>query len=194
VIEWEIDMLLTDGLLDKGSLVKLAGACALALGSLGCGGIGPGDYVVYRIALQEPVRSDGCYANGQIPVNEQEDTSNQFVAGTWILYVGADDKAYLDLGSTTLQGDESGGTYTFAGQRTDVQYYDDGNGNIERTETRTVATDVTLNVDGKVVDGAMSSTENFQCSGNNCPEPVNCTTVTNFVGGEVKDVKLEHEV
>jgi hypothetical protein len=186
--------LFTKGLFTKGLFTKgmLLGALALAISA--CGGIGPGDYVVYRIAFQEPNRSEGCYANGQIPVNEQQDTSNQFIADTWILYVGANDKAYLDLGSTTLQGDESGGTYTFAGQSTDVEQYDDGNGGVERTETRTLATDVTFNVDGKVADGVMNQTENFQCSGNNCPEPINCTTVTNFVGGQVKDVKLEHQL
>jgi hypothetical protein len=166
----------------------------LLLGAAGCGGFGPGDYNVYRIAFQAPTLSAGCYAAGQVPVNEEQDTSNEFIADTWILYMGPDDKAYLDVGSTTVQGNKSGDDFSFSGQRTDVEIFDDGMGGVERTETRYTSTDVTLKLTGKVVEGVMIQTEDFSCTGNNCPENLNCTTTTNFVGGQVDDVELEHEV
>lgn len=175
-------------------LIFLGGSLLGVFGIAACGGFGPGDYNVYRIGFQTPTRSAGCYAMGQIPVNDQQDTSSEYIADTWILYMGPDDRAYLDVGTTTVQGTKKGDDFTFSGQRTDVEIIEDQNGDPERTETTSTSTDVTLKLSGKVLEGAMTQTAIFSCSGSNCPESQECTTVTNFVGGEVDDVELEHEV
>lgn len=168
----------------------------LALPALaGCGGIGPGDYLVYRIAFQDTARSADCFSSGQIPVDVQDDSSSLFVSGTFILFVGADDNFYLDIGGATLRGTDSGDQqFVFTGQSVDVNVTGDES-DPTRTTT-TVDTNVTFNVDGAVVDGVFQRSSSFTCTGPACPDPPSssCTETTPFFGGEVEDVRLEHEV
>jgi hypothetical protein len=168
-------------------------AVTVVLGAAACEGIGPGDYLVYRIAFQDPVLDASCYAGGQIPVDDEQDTSNQFTAGTWVLYMGPDERAYLDLGTTTLRGTGDSESFVFDGNSTDVNVVDDGMGGM-RTETRIISTNVTFNVTGAVVEGVIVQSESFSCAGEGCPENFNCTRTSDFVGGEVEDVELSHEV
>jgi hypothetical protein len=168
----------------------------LATASLaGCGGIGPGDYLVYRIAFQETERSADCYATGQIPVDEQDDSSSLYVSGTFILFVGADESFYLDVGGVTLRGvDEGDQRFVFSGGLVDVNV--GGDEDDPTTTTKRIDTSVTFNVDGEVVEGVFQRASSSSCTGPNCAEPPSssCTETTPFVGGEIDDVRLEHEV
>jgi hypothetical protein len=173
----------------------------VSLGVLGlamlpaCGGIGPGDYLVYRIAFQETELSTDCYMSGQIPVDQQDDSSSVYVSGTFILFVGADDSYYLDVGGTTLRGvDDGDQRFVFSGSSVDVNV--GGDENDPTTTTTQIDTTVTFNVDGEVVEGVFQRASSLSCMGPNCPDPPSssCTETTPFVGGEVDDVRLEHDV
>ncbi|MCA9625586.1 MAG: hypothetical protein KC731_41475 [Myxococcales bacterium] len=174
--------------------LRFAGAVGALVAASSCGGIGPGDYIVYRIAFQESQLSEDCFAPAMIPVDEKDDSSSLFTSGTFILYVGADDTPYLDLGATTLAGtDTGGGAYQFSGDALDVSYQ--GDMQEIRLENRTSIV-VDLTVDGDLIDGQVSETQQQSCSGATCPDPPSssCTQVTPFVGGRVEDVQLNHEV
>src|SRR5688572_29462258 len=98
-------------------MVVLGAANALA----GCGGIGPGDYVVYRMAFQQTERSADCYGSTEVPIDDQDDSSSLFEAGTFVLYVAADETPYLDVGEFSLKGSDLGsGEYKFDGDSVDV--------------------------------------------------------------------------
>ncbi len=163
----------------------------LGLSLTACGGLSPGDYIVYRIALQPAEQSADCFAGGQVPVNEQDDSSSLFTGATYVLYMGADEVPYLDTGSEVLSGSGEDDAYRFSGDRVDVNFPTD-----EQRETMTLSIDIELNVDGEVVDGKRVDTQSFECSGPACPDPPNqsCTTTRPFTGGEVSDVDLKHEV
>jgi hypothetical protein len=163
-----------------------------ALCANACGGIEPGDYVVYRVAFENESRSPNCYG-GTPPPDEGQDTSTELTPDTWILYVGPDNKPYLDIGTTTLRGELRGDEYQFDGQRVDVSINDDGMGNTQ-TITTSTTTHVGIIVNGASIKGSYEQTQLVQCSGNGCPEPTDCTTTRALIGSEVEDVELQHEV
>lgn len=168
-------------------------AAAVVLSTTACGGFGPGDYRVYRIAFQETQLSEDCFSTGMIPVDEQDDSSSLFTSGTFILYVGADETPYLDTGSITLAGSDNGDDYTFAGESVDVTFQ--GDMQEVRLETRNAMT-IDLTLDGKVMDGQVQERIQQSCQGATCPDPPSssCTQITPFIGGLVEDVELKHEV
>jgi hypothetical protein len=52
-----------------------------------------------------------------------------------------------------------------------------------------------LTVDGELVTGEAKLKYSYDCSGDGCAGiPSNCTATTEFVGTEVEDVDLEHNV
>lgn len=168
-------------------------AGGLALSATGCGGFGPGDYRVYRIAFQQSQQSEDCFATGMIPPDQQDDSSSLFTSGTFILYVGADDTPYLDTGNVTLAGTENGDDYTFSGASVDVSYQ--GDMQETRIEFRTEM-NVSLTLDGDTISGEVQQRTVQSCQGAACPDPPSssCTQVTPFIGGLVEDVELQHEV
>lgn len=174
--------------------VQLVAAATLLWGATGCGGIGPGDYIVYRIAMQETEMGTDCYVGGQMPPDTQDDSSSLYTSGTFILYSTADDTFYLDTGSFTLKGMEvSDDTYKFEGVETNVEYI--GVGTTTRETTSNTKT-VDFAVDGEVVDGTYREFDEYDCAGTSCPTPdhTSCTRTTPFVGTEVEDVQIKHEV
>lgn len=164
-----------------------------AFATTACGGFGPGDYRVYRIAFQQTDPSPDCFGTGMVPIDVQDDSTNQFQSGTFTVFIGADDAAYLDTGTIVLRGVEQGDGYVFDGTRTDVNT--DGNDPATET-TNTVTTNVIFNLEDLVVEGTYTETTSFSCTGPACPDPASntCTLTTPFVGGEVEDVDIEHEV
>jgi hypothetical protein len=178
-------------LLERG--LVLVGGAALLLFTSACGGFGPGDYRVYRIAYQQTQQSEDCFATGMIPVDEQDDSSSLFTSGTFILYVGADETPYLDTGAITLAGTENGDDYSFNGANVDVTY--DGTMDETRNETRNEMS-IDLTIDGETMSGEVRERIQQSCQGPACPDPPSssCTQVTPFIGGLVEDVELQHEV
>lgn len=176
----------------------LFGLGLAALSSTACSDIEPGDYVVYRIASTSESLSDGCYyPNGESP-NIEDDSSTMLASGTIILYAGVDETFYLDLGSATLDGvfdgaEDAGDMYVFEGQVVDVEWTSpDGTGD---RWTTTTSTDVEMAIDGALVTGESKAKTSYKCSGTNCGDvPPSCTITTEFVGTEVEDVDLQHQV
>jgi hypothetical protein len=178
----------------KMSARALFGALSMGLVVSACADIEPGDYLVYRVAFEQAQQAASCFPGGQVPVDQQNDTSTNFTPDTWILYMGPEDRVYLDIGVTTLGGKEEGDGYAFNGKRVDVQIQDDGMGG-EITTTTTTTTNITFNIEGEVVDGSIEDRTRMSCNGSmSCPEATDCTTTRNFVGGEVDDVELQHDV
>jgi hypothetical protein len=167
------------------------------LGATACGGIGPGDYRVYRVAFEQWTEAPNCSETGVIPVDQQDDSSSEFVSGTFVFYVGADENFYLDSNGVALRGTETGEEdYSFSGSTTVVDIEGDpmDPGSVETTVTDLK---VQFNIEGEVVEGNVERTDSYTCEGPNCmPDPTNqeCTRTAPFIGGEVADVTLEHEV
>jgi hypothetical protein len=162
----------------------------------GCGGLNPGDYRVYRVAFEQVTLAPNCFDSGAVPVDQQDDSSSLFQSGTYVLFVGANDTYYLDTGSEALRGTDSGGeAFTFSGESKVVQI--DGDPMMpDATRTNITTTTVQFNLDGEVVEGSVTEDVRFSCEGPMCPTPDNteCTRSAPFIGGEVADVELKHEV
>jgi hypothetical protein len=178
------------------SLVRTLNPCAaaLALGVLTAGcGIGPGDYIMYRVAASEQDRSTGCYGD-TIPPNVKSDSSTFRSSSTWIIYANAteEDAYYLDIGDATMEGVESDAGYTFSGKTIDIEYtMPDGTGD-KLTTTNTVT--IEMAVSGASISGTATDKTTYKCAGT-CPPPIipSCTITTEFKGSEIDGVDLEHD-
>jgi len=159
----------------------------------GCGGISPGDYKVYRLAVTQEDLSTGCYYPDGVPLNEKSDSSTFRDTQTVILYAAVEDKFYLNTGKKALEGTADGDKYTFEGKTVDVNYDSpDGTGN-KRTDTTTITVEFT--VDGSSVTGTETTKVSHKCSGQSCGNPIpSCTHTVEFVGTEVDDVELDYSV
>jgi hypothetical protein len=154
----------------------------------------PGDYVVYRIGSTTHELSGDC----QLGPNEVQDTSSIRASGTVVLYAGQEGEFFLETAAATLLGElgnapESGVGYEFKGRSVDVEY-----ANADGTGTKrvvTVSSEIDLEVDGALATGEMRTVTVLQCTGNDCGNiPGKCTQTTEFIGTEVEDVGLEHDV
>jgi hypothetical protein len=177
------------------SLLWGGAAIAALVGTVlgGCGGVGPGDYVVYRVSFSEIEQASSCYPDKYVPPDVRSDSSTLRASGTYILYAGAEDKFYLDTGDSTLEGTQDGDKYTFEGKAVDVDYdTPDGQGN---KRTSTLTTTIEMTVDGDVVTGTAKTKTSYKCSGQTCGNPIpSCTESGDFVGTQVDDLKLKHDV
>ena len=159
----------------------------------GCGGVGPGDYVVYRVSFSEIEQGSSCYPDKYVPPDVRSDSTTLRDSATFILYAGAEDKFYLDTGDSTLEGTQEGDKYSFEGKAVDVNYdTPDGQGS---KRTSTLTTTIEMTVDGEVVTGSLTSKTSYKCSGSTCGQPIpSCTESGDFVGTQVDDLKLKHDV
>ncbi len=168
----------------------LGGLATLA----GCGGIKPGDYIVYKVAASSEDQSSGCYG-GTVPQDDKYDTSSFKAAGTFTVFASKDDKFYLDAGAAgALEGTLDADTYTFSGKQTDVNFSAPNGGGCKSTATITAT--ITLTVDGNIVTGEAVTKASGKYSGTGCPSqaPLSCTKTTEFVGSEIDDVELKHDI
>lgn len=178
------------------------GGALLVLGAagLGCGGIGPGDYVFFRVAFSDQLKkSSGCYGDTGIPADEKSDKTTFRKSGLFLIYGSAEegeDKLFLDSGEAALEGIEEGGIYTFTGTATDVDYTEPDGAGDKHTTTNKVELEFTI--DGTSLYGSGVTTVKSSCSGSTCdltlPIPISCTTTQTFVGTEVEDVELQHDI
>lgn len=179
-------------------------ACALlVLGAagLGCGGIGPGDYVLFRVGFSEQEKkTKGCYGpSGAVPANEGSDKTNFRGSSLFIIYGATEDgedKLFLDTGETTIDGYEEAGGFIFTGNSTDVDFTEVNGAGDKHTTTNKLL--IELTIDGASMVGSAESTVKQTCSGTTCdltlPAPINCVTTTTFVGTEIEDVELHHDI
>lgn len=172
-----------------GGALLLAAAC-----STGCSGLSAGDYVIYRVAFGEESQSDGCYYPNDGPTpNEKSDSNTFLAAGTFILYAGVEDTFYLEAGGIALEGSADGDDYTFSGKQVDVEYQNPDYTGYKFTTTQT--TTVSMTIDGASISGTSSAKASQSCKGDGCPDlPPSCTKSNDFIGTEVEDLDLEHQV
>jgi len=175
----------------------LGGALLTALGSLslGCGGIAPGDYIIYRVAFAEESKSTGCYYPfDAVQPDDKSDSTTFLGKSQFILYAGLEDVYYLDVGGdVVLEGTGDGDTFQFSGKTVDVNYaVPDGTG--DKT-TATFTTTIDMAIDGASVSGTAVTKDSFSCKGSTCGDArPTCTETSEFVGTEVEDVQLEHGI
>jgi hypothetical protein len=156
---------------------------------VGCGGIEPGDYVVYRVATSSGKLSGDCANND---LDTKSDSTTLLGPGTWVLYAGLEETFYLDVGGSTLEGTAADDVYTFAGKQTDIEYSLPNGGGDKTTSTKTTSVEVTI--DGAAVTGTYADKLALKCVGAGCGGLVDytCTTTQSFVGTEVEDVELDY--
>lgn len=179
----------------------LIGALALGMAGTACDTVEPGDYVVYRVASTSSKLSDGCYFDYQgADANVRQDSSTLKSSTTFVLYAGVETERLLDIGPVTLDGEftgefTEGEVYEFEGKTVDIEFANpDGTGSGAK-RTTTVETNVDLTVDGKLAFGEVKIKSTWSCNGEGCGQmPPACTETIEFVGTEVEDVNLEHDV
>jgi hypothetical protein len=183
----------------RNALSSVIGAVALVgVGSMlgGCGGLGPGDYVIYKVAIEPGSKSSGCYFPADGPdLNTKSDSTNARSSATWILTAGPEDQFFLDIGSASLVGEATDDGYDFSLRDVDVQY-DDPNDSTSTKRTTTTSTSISMTIDGDAVSGSATSKTSFKCSGPNCGNQAipSCTISNDFTGSDITDVELQHEV
>jgi hypothetical protein len=97
----------------------LVGVTVVLVGAA-CGGLGPGDYLIYRVAYGSGKLGADCF-DGEIPESVAEDESTFRGAGTLVLYFDAAGAPWLDTGRTVLPGEGGDDAYTFEGARSDTE-------------------------------------------------------------------------
>jgi hypothetical protein len=127
----------------------------LPLALVGCGGFGPGDYQLYRVAAAESTLSDDCAL-------EEDGDSNTIRDGSTVMIFfsgGEAEGVFLDIGGSVLEGAETEEGYTFDGSVVDNS--DDGDAVV------TLRTDIKVNLtlDGDTVSLTTATKIVQTCSG-----------------------------
>jgi hypothetical protein len=186
-------------------MLRRAGALlVLGAAGLGCGGgIGPGDYVFFRVAFTQQEKESGlCLDEDGVPTNDTNDKLDKtdFRSSSLFLIYGAvedqEEKLYLDTGTVTLEGYEEAGLYTFTATSTDVNFTEINGGGDKHTFTKKLLVEMTI--DGTSVVGTSEMTEKKACTGSTCaltlPVTVNCAKTRTFVGTEIEEIELHHDI
>jgi len=165
-----------------------------AMAQMGCGGISPGEYEVFRVSFADTDQSSGCYFPDTGPgPNDASDSSTLRGSGTWIISAAVDDKLYLDTGIITLEGAESDNGYAFTGKVVNVEFdMPDGTGS---KRTTTITSTVNVTTDGDAISGEAIQKTAYGCVGSTCgPKIETCTETTTFTGTRVDDVQLNYDI
>lgn len=160
---------------------RLLGALSLLVPVtlVGCGGFGPGDYQVYRVASPDATLSGDC-------APDDDGDSNTIRNGSTVMIFfsgGEAEGVFLDLGSSVLEGVETDEGYTFEG--TTIDNTDAGDNTILTTRSD-IKVDVTF--DGDTVNLVLASKIVSTCSGE-CDgfEPSTCNISGTATGVEVDE-------
>ena len=165
---------------------------ALPLFATACS-MGPGDYVIFRVAYDAPVTTPDCGFTG---VNFDQDSSTFGSPGNIALFA-FEDVYFLEFGDdgmgnvVALEGERSGSNYTFSGNSVDVQEFDPATGT---TTTTSYEVEVAAVIKGKNIDGVGRVVTQQVCNGSSCPPdtyPISCTTTTSFRGSSIDGTDLE---
>ena len=156
--------------------------CALPLlgpvALIGCGGFGPGDYQLYRVAASEATLGDEC------GVDDDGDTNTIREGSTVMLFFSGGDAegVFLDVGGSVLEGAETEEGYTFSGNIIDNT--DDG----DAVFTTRTDISVDLTFDGDTVNLSTNTKVAQTCSGE-CMgfEPTTCNISGTAVGVAVDE-------
>ena len=168
-------------------ITPIIATLALATSLSGCT-IGPGDYVVIRIAATTG-QSTSCYPDGIVPPDEAMDRTDIRGGANLVIFASDKESYWLEFGNASFPGTRDGKDYSFSGEDVDVD--DNGMGPIR---TRVVLHDMQLTIAGSSVEGTY--TIEARCTADdmdNCPIP-SCVTTTDFVGTIVRGVDLEYDL
>lgn len=169
--------------------VALSGIAVLG----GCAWITAGDYKLFKVAITQTTKSDGCYPAGKPDPNSAADTDTTMDVATWTITIDTNDNLFLDVGGKALQGEKTDGGYRFEAKKVDVTYDND-----DATQTRhtaTVDTVIDLDADGESIGGSIVVTTTQECKGSGCGAAVaDCAVTQKFSGTQVDDVKLYYDV
>jgi hypothetical protein len=186
------------------------GLLSVSAASAGCGGMAPGDYIIYKVSASQPTQSASCYfpLEGP-PPNDKSDSETGRYNALVTLTAGPDDAFYLDVGDvgeligitnvTTIAGVATDDGYTFNQKNVNVEYAGPNGGDVTKARyTTTDVVDVVVTVDGNSISGTATWSHSEKCSNSaDCaatpPKPT-CKTTTSFAGSELQDVELQHEV
>ncbi|MEM9696517.1 MAG: hypothetical protein AAGA56_28500 [Myxococcota bacterium] len=155
-----------------------------------CGGMGEGDYEVYRVAFDQTAVNANCYAD-DVPLSMAEDRSDVLNAATMMFFIDAEGTPRLDTGSIILVGQDRGDDrYEFEGEILDVEYQ----GATADTAKYTTLEKIEIVFDrdgGKTITGEVSNRVELDCSGSGCPPRYEglCTKSTDFTG-----IRVDEEV
>lgn len=162
----------------------------------GCG-VGEGDYVVFRVAVESTVIADACFTEDDPrPIEDQLSSSSYLTPVTWVIYYGAGDKVVLDAAGVSIGGEETSDGFDFKAHTVDVSY--DGINNLEAKVT--VTTETTLNVaqSGSAIAGEVLDVITTTCdfltatpSSGLCTAISNCEQRTKFAGVELDGVNID---
>src|SRR4051794_35319746 len=125
------------------SLAPLAMAAALC-GASGCG-LGAGDHVFYRVAVDLATQDAGCFQNNMVPDSIASDKSTLDGSATLILYITGDNVAELDTGTAVVAGQKTDTGFKFAGQTVNVDF---PFGGVQTRTTETTQLTIDLHIDG----------------------------------------------
>ncbi len=180
-------------------LLQGAAAFALLL-STGCGGVSPGDYIVYRVNVGTESLTEACYFPDETPPEDVAQDSNSFRnSQTWVIYFAAGDETVLDAAGVAMRGDKGGDGFEFSADQIDVSYV-----GIDQQEAKITAQTtifVAMNTDGDAVDGTITSTTKTSCdfltaapSTGLCEQVPDCVGTRPFAGVKLDDVNLKEVV
>lgn len=169
------------------TLLRLATALPLIAGC----GVSEGEMLVFRIALEEQIISDGCFdEDNPRPEEDALSSSSYLTPLTWVVYVGANDKLILDAAGVSIGGEETSDGFTFIGHTIDVDY--EGTDNAEAKVTIITETTVTMDTDGTAVKGDFLDVVTASCdfltatpSSGLCIDISNCERRAKFVGVQI---------
>lgn len=182
--------------------------CALGLlgfgaATAGCGGLAPGDYIIYKVSASQPKESASCYFPlDSLPPNKKSDSETGRYNALVTLTAGPDDTFFLDVseldgveGFSSIAGTATDDGYTFNRKNVDVDYPEAEDVTKTRITTTTIL-DIAMTVDGNAVSGTTTWSHSVKCTNSGaCPPPTpTCKATTEFVGSELEDVELKHEV
>jgi hypothetical protein len=189
-------MIMSSGTSMRTATFTTIGALVLGVFLGGCGGISPGQYVVFEIAESAPQKQSDCYGSMGEPADVEDSSTSINTNATWYIFAGSNNQLYLDTGMASLEGATSSNGYTFAGKTVAVMFTDGQTGTGDKNETVTAET-VAITTSGNAVSGSDTSVNSTSCTPGmtgGCPNfmPTNCTTVTSFVGTQVNNVQLQH--
>lgn len=102
--------------------IALALGVTASMGTVACGGLGAGDYEVYRVAFSRQVLGQDCFDGDALPDSIREDSTTIRQGSTFVLYFDRDDTPLLDSGAWVLSGEGDGDEYSFSGNDTDVEF------------------------------------------------------------------------
>lgn len=159
--------------------------------------VGEGDYVVFRVAVEERVTADACFTEDDPrPLEDELSSSSYLTPLTWVIYYGAGDKVVLDASGTSLGGEETSDGFDFTAHTVNVSY--DGIDNREAKVTVTTKTTVNIAQSGSAMSGEVLDVITTTCdfltatpSSGLCMAISNCERRAKFSGVELDDVRVD---